>query len=78
MNLQEALDHPLWKNHIRGKSTYRMMGDSNIWKIAYYPLFENNKTKEVYNEPRALVERPITDGTDFREIPLRYLTLIQD
>ncbi len=45
-----------------------------LWKIVYYPIFEDNKTKEVYVEPRALVEKPIVGGTDFREVPLRYLT----
>jgi hypothetical protein len=49
------------------------MDASDGWKIAYYPIFENGKTGEVYNEPRALIERPIPGGTDFREVPLRYL-----
>ena len=35
--------------------------------------------REVYDEPRALIEKPILNrlgmiiGTDFREVPLRYL-----
>jgi hypothetical protein len=73
MNLKEALDNPIWKNHYRG-DIYSMDGKSG-WKIAYYPIFEDGKTKEVYQEPRALVEKPIgKEGTDFREVPLRYLT----
>lgn len=61
-------------------NNYKMQGSNDIWKIAYYPLNECGKTKEIYDEPRALVEKPILGklgekiGTDFREIPLRYLT----
>jgi len=51
-----------------------MDGKPDKWKIAYYPILEDGKTNEKYNEPRALVEKPIVGGTDFREIPLRYLT----
>ena len=51
------------------------------WKIAYYPLLEDGKTGEPYKEARALVERPAVfdgeKGTDFREVPLRYLKRIQ-
>lgn len=67
----KALNHPLWLNHSIGDA-YTM---DNVpgWKIAYYPLFECGKTGKVYQEPRALVERPMKKGTDFREVPLRYL-----
>ena len=51
-----------------------MDGKPAEWKIAYYPIFENGKTGEKYEEPRALIERPMNEGIDFREIPLRYLT----
>lgn len=54
-----------------GKS-YTMDGQPG-WKIAYYPIFECGKTGEQYKEPRALVERPIEKGIDFREVPLRYI-----
>ena len=54
--------------------TYTMDGKAELWKIAYYPINECGKTGEKYDEPRALIERPIPGGTDFREIPLRYLT----
>lgn len=53
---------------------YTMDDKPELWKIAYYPLLECGKTGEVYNEPRALIERPIKGGTDFREVPLRYLS----
>ncbi len=72
--LKEALQHPIWVGHKIG-NVYSMDGKTG-WKIAYYPLFECNKTKEKYTEPRALVEKPIKDGIDFREVPLRYLTAI--
>jgi hypothetical protein len=63
----------LWKEHKIGDE-YQMDGKPDKWKIAYYPILEDGKTNEKYNEPRALVEKPIVGGTDFREIPLRYLT----
>lgn len=69
--LQKALSNPIWLSHYIGRK-YLMDGKPG-WKIAYYPLFEHGKTKEVYDEPRALVEKPIPGGTDFREVPLRYL-----
>jgi hypothetical protein len=72
MNLTQALNNPIWQTHKIGQ-VYKMDA-SDGWKIAYYPIFENGKTGEVYNEPRALIERPIIGGTDFREVPLRYLS----
>ena len=72
MNLQEALNNPKWINHKIG-DTYTMDGKPELWKIAYYPIFENGKTGEIYQEPRVLIEKPILDGIDFREVPLRYL-----
>lgn len=72
MTLQQALSDPKWIEHKIGDH-YRMDGKDG-WKIAYYPIFENGKTRERYAEPRALVEKPMTGGTDFREVPLRYLT----
>ena len=72
MNLKEALANPIWEQHSLGFK-YIMDNKSELWKIAYYPIFENGKTREVYNEPRALIEKPMKNGTDFREMPLRYL-----
>jgi hypothetical protein len=68
-------EEKLWKNHNVGDE-YQMDGKPDRWKIAYYPILEDGKTCEKYNEPRALVEKPIVGGTDFREIPLRYLTKV--
>jgi len=72
MDLQEALNNELWVNHKIG-DTYTMDGKPDLWKIAYYPIFEDGKTNEPYSEPRALIEKPMKGGTDFREVPLRYL-----
>lgn len=76
--LKEALNHSIWQTHKIG-DTYKMDGKGE-WKIAYYPIFEDGKTGEVYNEPRALIEQPAMfrgkEGIDFREIPLRYLERI--
>lgn len=72
MDLQKALADPKWISHKVG-DIYTMDGKPDHWKIAYYPIFEDGKTREVYNEPRALVEKPIKGGIDLREIPLRYL-----
>ena len=77
--LQKALSNEIWISHKIGNE-YQMDGKKDKWKIAYYPIFENGKTNEVYDEPRCLVEKPILGksdekiGTDFREVPLRYLT----
>lgn len=71
--LIEALKNPIYISHKIGDK-YTMDNKSDLWKIAYYPIFEDAKTKEIYEEPRALVEKPIKDGIDFREVPLRYLT----
>jgi hypothetical protein len=70
--LKEALNNPICLFHKIG-DTYTMDNLPDKWKIAYYPIFENGKTGEKYIEPRALVEKPIINGTDFREVPLRYL-----
>ncbi len=77
--LQKALINELWQNHKLG-DTYTMDGKPDLWKIAYYPIFEDGKNGEVYDEPRTLVEKPIHGGkydevigTDFREVPMRYL-----
>lgn len=89
MELQEALDNEIWKNHKIG-DTYSMIHiggkvDNSDWKIAYYPLLgtydnKTNKQGETiyggwidFEEPRALVERKIKDGIIFQETPIRYL-----
>jgi len=75
----EALNDLIWVNHNLG-DTYQMDNKKDLWKIAYYPIFECGRTKISYDEPRALVEKPILGkldmliGIDFREVPLRYLT----
>ena len=53
--LQKALSNETWISHKIGNE-YQMDGKKEKWKIAYYPIFENGKTNEVYEEPRALVE----------------------
>lgn len=45
------------------------------WRLVYYPITHDNKTKEQYPEPRALVQKQIVGGIDFREVPLRYLSI---
>ena len=77
--LKEALAHPLWKGH-KPNDKYTM--DNNPgWSIWYYPIFEDGKTGEEYEEPRALVGKPKKfngeDGIDLREVPLRYLKRIE-
>lgn len=82
--LKEALEHPLWKQHELGKEYLMINRDQSKdpgWKIAYYPIFEDGKTGQEYDEPRALVEKPFLapDGTqsnDLREMPLRYLETV--
>lgn len=71
--LNEALKNELWMGHKIG-DTYTMDNKPDLWKIAYYPIFEDGKTNKPYSEARALIEKPMKGGTDFREVPLRYLT----
>lgn len=75
MKLREALKNELWLEHKIG-DTYVMDG-SGGWKIAYYPILEDNNGSE-YDSPRALVEKPKlfngVVGIDIREVPLHYLT----
>ena len=75
MNLKSALNNELWIKHQLG-DFYTMDGKQDRWKIVYYPIFEDGRTAEAYDEPRALVEKPIRGGIDFREVPLRYLTRV--
>lgn len=70
--LQEALNNKLWLEHKIG-DTYTMDGKPDLWKIAYYPITEDGASGKEYSEPRALIEKPMLNGTDFREVPLRYL-----
>lgn len=72
--LQIALTDKTWQEHRLGNE-YQMDGNADKWKIAYYPIFKNGKTGATYEEPRALVEKPIAGGIDFREVPLRYLRI---
>lgn len=69
--------------NLRIGNTYSMINrdgsSSGAWKIAYYPLegtWEGSgvdKTWVDFDERRALIEQPRKGGTDFREVPLRYL-----
>ena len=78
--LKTALNHELYLSHSIGDK-YTMEGDKNEWTLFYYPIFENGKTKEIYDEPRALIERRQIfnniKGFDFREVPLRYLNRVK-
>lgn len=72
MDLNEILQEPIWVNHTLD-DLYNVQGDKRNWKIAYYPILEDGKTGEVYDEPRFLMECPIEGGIDFREMPARYI-----
>ena len=73
IDLEQALNHPIWKNHKRNESVYFMDGKKDRWKIVYYPIFQDGKTQEHYNEPRALVQNIDKGGFWNKEVPLRYL-----
>lgn len=75
MKLEKALKDPLYLEH-NISDRYSMDNKPEVWKLTYYPIFEDNKTKVEYDEPRALIEKPMQGGIDFREVPLRYLTKI--
>ena len=72
MNLKKALSHQIWKDHKIGK-IYFMDGKKDQWVIAYYPIFQDGKTQEYYDEPRALVQNIDKKGFWHKEVPLRYL-----
>lgn len=85
LRLKEALDNISYKEHKIGDvySIKNVNGKIDEgWKIAYYPLFgtykgENNDKQWIdFEEPRALIEKKLETGSDFREMPLRYLTKI--
>ena len=48
------------------------MDGKGEWKIAYYPIFQDGKTQEYYQEPRVLIEKPIKGDIDTKEVTLRY------
>lgn len=60
-----------WKNHQTG-SDYKMKnrnGSMVDCKIAYYPL-------PYYDDLRAMIEIPMKDGFDFRDVPVHFLQKI--
>jgi hypothetical protein len=71
--LEKSLNDPLWKAHKKG-DVYRMDNKKDRWQIAYYPIFQDGKTQEYYDEPRALVWNIDKKGFWSKEAPLRYLT----
>ena len=76
IDLEQALNHPLWMEHERNKSLYQMDGKNDKWKIVYYPIFQDGKTQEYYDEPRALMQNIDKVGFWSKEVPLRYLVKI--
>ena len=72
MELEKALNNPIWKQH-KKDSVYFMDGKKDKWIIVYYPIFEDGKTNEEYNEPRALMQNIDVNGFWSKEVPLRYL-----
>lgn len=53
-----------------------MDGLPDRWVIVYFPITENNRTKEFYDEPRALVQNIDKPGFWHKTVPLRYLNQI--
>ena len=41
IDLEQALNHPIWKAHKRNESVYFMDGKSDRWQIVYYPIFQD-------------------------------------
>ena len=72
MNLKQALNNVIYKSHKIG-DIYFMDDKSDRWQIVYYPIFQDGKTQEYYDEPRALVQNIDKNGFWSKEIPLRYL-----
>lgn len=76
IDLKIALNNLIWLANKRNESLYIMDGKKDRWKIVYYPIFQNGKTQEYYNEPRALMQNIDKTGFWNKEVPLRYLTKI--
>jgi len=72
--LDKALQNPIWLSHHKN-ARYKVDG-KGLWQLFYYPTFMCNKTKEVYNEPRAIMRNLNKEGMWTKEIPLRYLEKI--
>ena len=53
-----------------------MDGKPDRWVLIYYPLFECGKSGEKYEEPRALMQNIDKPGFWHKEVPLRYLSLL--
>lgn len=70
--LEEALRNSIWINHNIG-DRYTMDSLPDLWEIVYYPIFQDGKTQEFYNEPRALMQNINKKGFWSKEVPLRYL-----
>lgn len=69
MTLAQALETSFWQNHKIG-NVYKMKnrdGSSEFCRIAYFPL--------EYSDPTALIEIDRGAYNDFREVPIRFLTL---
>jgi len=73
IELEQALNHQIWKAHKRNESVYFMDGKKDRWKIVYYPIFQDGKTQKYYDEPRALMQNVDKGGFWSKEVPLRYL-----
>lgn len=71
--LEKALSDKTWLQHQKD-SLYTMDGKPDKWKIVYYPIFQDGKTNEYYDEPRALMQNIDKEGFWSKEVPLRYLT----
>ena len=72
VELNEALNHPLWISHKPGDAYDLERSGGGEWQMWYYPIFEDGKTGEAYKEPRALWLQIKPDFWDLRESPLRY------
>lgn len=74
MKLQQALNDPIWITH-KKENLYTMDNKPDLWKLVYYPLFQDGFTGDEYDEPRALMQNIDKPGFWHKEVPLRYLTL---
>jgi hypothetical protein len=75
MELKKAINNPVYVNHKRNESIYFMDGKKDRWNLVYYPIFQDGKTQEFYDEPRALMQNIDRDGFWSKEVPLRYLKI---
>lgn len=72
--LDKALYHPTYRKHnLNSKYFMTDKGDTDTWRLVYYPIFHDSKTLVEHTEPKALMQNVDKPGFWSKEVPLRYI-----